>query len=429
MTTLAQVPLQNKRSELVRAHLTNILESEFFRNSPRCSRLLQYSVEHVLSGCKAEDLKERVIGFELFNRGSSYDPSQDNVVRTAASDVRKRLAQYYNKFGTKENLVIEIPSGSYAVTFHWQEEQTPLVAIPDTLPLSIEAPNQLEGGPKEENPGAGAISEVAEPSSERLHRDGGVQQRLSKRNVLVVCAVVLVALGAALTMRFTRSSNDPILKIWSPLLNTKKTVLVCIAEPEAWIRFPDSTPNAKDSFVRLTDAFVGVGDAYAMAQVIKLLDSRSTNWRVLASNDTSPQDLRSSPAVLIGAFSNRWSSQIKGGGRFAFDEPKLTIKDYSKPQVSWKPVAQTADWKSVDDYALVSGFLSPETGQPTISLAGVTNYGTEGAADFVTNPDLLRNALKEAPPGWHGQNFQFVLHMTILGNTPSPPTIVASYFW
>jgi hypothetical protein len=247
--------------------------------------------------------------------------------------------------------------------------------------------------------------------------------------VLIVCAVVLAALGTALTMRFAHSSNDPILKIWSPLLDTRKSVLVCIAEPEAWIPSPDLPPNAKGSFVRLTDAFVGVGDAYAMAQVIKLLDSRSTNWRLLTSNDTSPQDLRSSPAVLIGAFSNRWSSQIKGGNRFAFDEPKLSIKDYSKPQVSWRPIAQTADWKSVDDYALVSGFLSSETGQPTISLAGITNYGTEGAADFVTNPDLLRSALKLAPSDWHGQNFQFVLHMTILGNTPSPPTIVASYFW
>jgi len=386
-------------------------------------------VEHVLNGCKAEDLKERVIGYELFNRGSDYDPSRDNIVRTAASDIRKRLAQYYNKFGINQNLIIEIPSGSYAVTFHWQDEQTQLTAILDNLPLSMEPPNQVEGDSREGNIDAGGISGVIEPSSGQLQRDLWTRQRLSTRNVLVVCAVVLVTLGMALTMRLGRSSGDPILKIWSPLLNTGKPVLVCIAEPDAWIRTPDNSSNTKEPFVHLTDAFVGVGDAYALAKVIRLLDIRSTNWRLLTSNDTTPQDLRSSPAVLIGAFSNRWSSHIKGGGRFAFDQQRLSIKDYSRPQISWKPMAQTADWKSEDDYALVSGFLSPETGQPTISLAGITNYGTEGAADFVTNPGLLRNALKQTPSGWHGQNFQFVLHMTILGNTPSPPTIVASYFW
>lgn len=429
MTTPAEIPLQDERSYLVRTHLAHILESEFFRNSSRCSSLLQYSVEHVLNGCKAEDLKERVIGFELFHRESDYDPSRDNIVRTAASDVRKRLAQYYNKFGTNQNLTIEIPSGSYAVTFHWQEEQTPLPAIPNDFPTTMDPQNQLEGGAIEENLETGAGSEVGQSSSGQLSRGFWLRQRLSKRNVLVAIAVVFVTLGAAVAMRFARISNDPISKIWSPLFHAGKPVLVCIAEPDAWIRNPENSSNTKESFVHLTDAFVGVGDAYALAKVIRLLDLRSTDWRLLTSNDTSPQDLRSSPAVLIGAFSNRWSSHIKGGGRFAFDGPGLSIKDYSKPEVSWRPAAQTADWKSEDDYALVSGFLSPETGQPTISLAGVTNYGTEGAADFVTNPELLRNALMQAPPGWRGQNFQFVLHMTILGNTPSPPTIVASYFW
>jgi hypothetical protein len=386
-------------------------------------------VEHVLSGCKPEDLKERVIGYELFNRESDYDPSRDHQVRTAAGEVRKRLAQYYNKFGIGQNLRIEIPPGSYAVTFHWQEEQTSLIAVPESLPLPIDPPKQSEVNSTDEILHVSEISGVVAPPSRPLQRGLWLRRCFSTRNVLVGCAIVLVSLGAVLTIHLARPSNDPILKIWSPLLNAGKPVLVCIAEPDAWIRTPDNSPNTKEPFVHLTDAFVGVGDAYALAKVIKLLDIRGSNWRLLTSNDASPQDLRSSPAVLIGAFSNRWSSHIKGGGRFDFDGPKLSIRDSSRPQLSWKPMAQTADWKSEDDYALVSGFLSPETGQPTISLAGITNYGTEGAADFVTNPELLRNALKQAPAGWHGQNFQFVLHMTILGNTPGPPTIVASYFW
>lgn len=427
MTTLDQVPLRNRPSDLVRAHLSNILESDFFRSSPRCSKLLQYSVEQVLGGCKTEDLKERVLGFELFNRRSGYDPAQDNIVRTAASDVRKRLAQYYNKFGY-DNLFIELPLGSYAVVFHWREEQIPSIADSNGLPKPIEGPKLQDIGSKGENADIGTASKADNHSSHHMHLDRALWLRPS-RKMLAVCAVLIAAVTTILIIRSVHASTDPILKVWSPLLNSGRPVLVCIAEPDAWIQAPDVSSNTKESFVHLTDAFVGVGDAYALAQVIKLLDSRNTAWRLLASNDASSQDLRSSPAVLIGAFSNRWSSRVKGEGRFSFNEAKAAITDNSNPQVSWMPMFQTADWKSADDYALVSGFLSPETGQPTISLAGITNYGTEGAADFVTNSELLRNALKQAPPGWHGQSFQFVLHMSILGNTPSPPIVVARYFW
>lgn len=428
MTTLGQIPLQDKRTDLVRAHLSNILESDFFRSSPRCSKLLQYSVEQVLGGCKAEDLKERVIGFELFNRSSGYDPSQDNIVRTAASDVRKRLAQYYNKFG-HDNLLIELPTGSYAVVFRWQEEQIPSIVDSQSVPTLTGGANQQDVGSKEENVDSGTVAKIDDHLSYQASSVEELRVRSTRRKVLAVCAVLIAAAAAVLIARLVHSSTDPILKVWSPLLNAGKPVLVCIAEPDAWIHTPDTTPTTKETFVHLTDAFVGVGDAYALSQVIKLLDSQHTAWRLLTSNDASPQDLRSSPSILIGAFSNRWSSKVKGEGRFSFNGTKAAITDNSNPQVSWTLKSLTADWKSVDDYALVSGFLSPETGQPTISLAGITNYGTEGAADFMTNSELLRNALKQAPPGWHGRNFQFVLHMTILGNTPSPPTVVASYFW
>ena len=54
------------------------------------------------------------------------------------------------------------------------------------------------------------------------------------------------------------------------------------------------------------------------------------------------------------------------------------------------------------------------------------------AGDFasgVTDPELLKGAFKQAPHGWHGKNFQLVLHVKMLGNTPGPSTVVAAYFW
>lgn len=287
-----------------------------FRGSQRCAGLLRYSAEHVLDGCKAEDLKERVIGFELFHRGTSYDPAQDNVVRNAANDVRKRLAQYYNKFGRDRNPILELPPGSYAVTFQWREEHEPVKLARDAEPpepvqdhaadLAKDAPSQ----PSVEE----LVSDPQETNAAPAHRRSS-----SWRKVLLWAVPVVILLAAGLAFRTITSSPGSIDKVWAPVLSAGKPVLVCVAEPDAWLPVSDFSADTKGPFIHMTDAFVGVGDTYALAQIGKLLDKRGVNWRLLMANDTPPQDLRAGPAVLIGAFSNRWSSQVNEGGRFAFD--------------------------------------------------------------------------------------------------------------
>jgi hypothetical protein len=64
-----------------------------------------------------------------------------------------------------------------------------------------------------------------------------------------------------------------------------------------------------------------------------------------------------------------------------------------------------------------------------VELAGITQYGTEAASDLVTNPDLLAEALRTAPPDWEKKNLQFVLHVKVISGAPTSPRVVASYFW
>lgn len=61
--------------------------------------------------------------------------------------------------------------------------------------------------------------------------------------------------------------------------------------------------------------------------------------------------------------------------------------------------------------------------------AGVSNIGTQTAGEFLTSPDLLSDALQDAPKGWQKKNFQFVLYTKVLGRTPGPPVVVAKRFW
>ena len=43
-----------------------------------------------------------------------------------------------------------------------------------------------------------------------------------------------------------------------------------------------------------------------------------------------------------------------------------------------------------------------------VEVAGITQYGTDAAADLVTNPKLLAEALNGAPESWQKKNLQLV---------------------
>jgi hypothetical protein len=51
-------------------------------------------VEETLEGA-SDQIKERTMGVEVFGRHPSYDTNVDYIVRTAAIELRKRLAIYY----------------------------------------------------------------------------------------------------------------------------------------------------------------------------------------------------------------------------------------------------------------------------------------------------------------------------------------------
>ena len=76
--------------------LQRILNSTEFHSSPRCQEFLRYVVEHTVDGA-SELLKERNIGVDVFHRSPSYEPNTDAIVRVRATEVRKRLHQYYSR--------------------------------------------------------------------------------------------------------------------------------------------------------------------------------------------------------------------------------------------------------------------------------------------------------------------------------------------
>ena len=102
----------------VRKALEEVISSDTFTGSKRCQDFLRLVVDHALAG-DLDALRERMIGVEMFGRPVDYDTSNDGVVRVRATEVRKRLAQYYAQAGRASVVRIEVPSGSYVPEFQW----------------------------------------------------------------------------------------------------------------------------------------------------------------------------------------------------------------------------------------------------------------------------------------------------------------------
>ena len=104
----------------IRQHLKQVLASHVFAGSKRTQDFLELIVNHALEG-EFDQLRERMIGAEMFGRPIGYDTGSDSVVRVKATDVRKKLAQYYAETREQTPIRIELPSGSYVPRFHFEQ--------------------------------------------------------------------------------------------------------------------------------------------------------------------------------------------------------------------------------------------------------------------------------------------------------------------
>ena len=102
--------------EAIREELSRILESSIFVQSDRLGRFLRFTVETTLAG-DAETLKEYVIGTEVYERNSSYHPSEDSIVRSEARRLRSKLKEYYDSVGKHDPVLIYYRPGSYVPVF------------------------------------------------------------------------------------------------------------------------------------------------------------------------------------------------------------------------------------------------------------------------------------------------------------------------
>src|SRR3982750_1243322 len=103
-----------------RRQLERVLGSVAFRQVDRLKRFLNFIVSESLAG-RGHQLKEYVIGVQVFDKDSSFDPRADPIVRVQARRLRARLVRYYHEEGGADSLLVETPKGGYAPVFRTRD--------------------------------------------------------------------------------------------------------------------------------------------------------------------------------------------------------------------------------------------------------------------------------------------------------------------
>lgn len=403
----------NEEKLAVEAQVERLLATPFFNHSKRFPSFLRYVVEQTLAG-NSENLKERMLGIEIFGKSVDYDTANDPIVRVTAAEIRKRIAQYYQQPGHQSELRLSLPPGSYIPQFYF---------------------SPAEAAALEPEPGI-------EPDTHG-HPEQPVQIRDSSRSVgristrwifAVSVALLLVAVVALLIWRQHKRTASS--EFWGPILGSNEPVLFCVADQPDYtaLTLRDADQPANQVVLNEKVTAVVIDDLSTITKVAGVLQTGGKQYTVRGEGATSLTDLRNGPSIVLGAFDNAWTLRLLRPLRYHFaNNPTMTvfsIVDSSSPQKSRWVVdrAQQIATGVYMDYAIVARFTDSTTGKPTLIAAGIGRGGTNAAGEFLTNPDLMQ-IVRNQKPSSAMKNVEVVLSTQIIGGEPGTPKVEGVYFW
>lgn len=427
----------------IKTQLERLLASFPFRNSKRYSRFLRYVVDQTLSG-NVENIKERTIGIEVFDKPADYDLSSDSTVRVAAGGIRRKIAQYYIQDGREKELRIELLTGSYVPVFRRMcaSEMEPQLQnhnsdySPDST-LSTDAVTSVRESASSE------LSAVDTSDPETIasihphplpHEDAEAAPPRPTMHHFVahkwaIAAVFLLVLACCMWTWELTAKNRMFLAFWSPLLDNSSPILLCAGDLNFQIE-KDLPPGDRDLMTNIrTHDLIGPNDLQAIVRVATMLGRNKHGITVMPADELTLADLRVQPTIFIGAFNNQWSMRIFSSARFRpqmkDDAKTFSIYDAHQPN---QPICLQYYGVKVSqihrDCGLIYRTLNTMTGQQDLIIAGLGPYGTNAASEFATNPQYLAQFLRRASNDLQHRNIEIVVAVDVVNGRYSPPVML-----
>jgi hypothetical protein len=410
------IPLQSARVRLnpstatelcmVREELRAVLASPHFTTSKRYPAFLKYVVQETLEG-RADELKERTLGVEVFHRAADYDTHNDTIVRFAAGEVRKRLALVYYQSEFEHLLQITLSPGSYAPEF--------LVLAP-----SEQAPALASERPEPKGIEHSGIADL------NIRPPRQAWSAIRRASVAVLLLLLALTLAAGLLVYRTSRPNSAVDAFWQPMMQGSQAAILCPGALVLSTKPPASLVRAdKDDEY----PYISMTTAGTITKLATMFGSFHAQYRLLPASAINLTDLRQHPVVMIGAYNNDWTIRLVSKLRFRFaPQSEVAIFDSSNPRVRWKrPLG--ASYDEGDDYAIIARYYDRLTEGMVIVIGGLGKNGTEAAAQFVTSNQYLQSLKKVQAKDWANKNIELVIRTSVVDSKTGAPTIEAVYVW
>jgi hypothetical protein len=397
-----------------RAQVERLLADPLFSQSKRYASFLRYVTERALEHNR-EPLTERSLGLEVFGRHANYDTDADPIVRVTASEVRKRLSQYYEDPAHANEIRILVHKGTYLVEFMPPGLQPAAPAEVVTLP----PPEPL-----------------LEPATRR-------DKRTTRHYVAIAMAAVVLLVVAFEVLRPRPSIQE---RFWAPVVDGPLDISVSFPQFSDHVKFEGDenpklswtdpltpTPDPMEvSWAVYSRRLVHGSDVAVTARIAEFLGSRGKHANIRGEHDLTMRDLREAPGVILGGLNNQWTSRLLPQARFTFagEGTQRFIRDSQNPASKlWSFDAKVRSSDRTKDFIIISRVSDSVSGRVTVLAGGFSAWGTEAAVELLTDPNQMQKVLAVAPRKWDARNLQIVLECSVVSRESGIPRFLAAHFW
>lgn len=403
------------------AQLERVVNSQEFKRALRLRELLNFLGNHAL-GSRSGTLREQEIGTAVFGRPDDYDTSLDNIVRVNVSELRKRLAHYFDQEGAHEPTVIQIPRGGYLPVF--MPRELPRAADnggEDAVrPATPDPPPEVTDGLARTTSPASVMTPLA-----ALHRPAVVVP-LTLAVVFFCASAFLLWQNHRLAVQMQPWKADPVIaSLWSEFFASNDDVDIVTADTSLAMAedllgrnislgdyldyhykgIPDEpglTPQMRSTLKLIMERNNGsIGDFQAAQRFLDLA-GRSPATKLASARSYTPENIKTNNVILIGGRqSNPWVDLYKDRLNFSLDYDPGT----KRPSISNRSPApgEKSVYLVPSDpsraYSIVA-FL-PNLGERryAVIVAGTDSQATRAAGDFITSTRGLIQIRQKLPTG------------------------------
>jgi len=396
--------------------IDKLIKSHSLHSSESLCKLLRYLAEHSLDH-PGIALKEYQIATEVLGRPSGFDPQSDSTVRVQAGRLRVKLAEYYAHEGPDDPILVEIPKGSYALTFHLRAAKSGVQAA---TPLVFErTASQVEAAP--------------------LNRGWVITIAVFSVLLAASLSTTAILLSQRSHMQAAQTAPQAYEIFWNRFLTGPQQPWVIfsngsfVGRPETGMRYFNPASDTR-SFI--LDHYTGVGEVLAIHQLDRVFALLNRPIRVKRGALFSLDDAKNNDLIFVGSPSeNLTLLDLPGTQEFVFRRLDSGLRKGDLAVVNVHPLpgepktylGTPANQPTTEDYAVVSLLPGLDPSRSIMILAGDTTFGTQAAVEYVCREDSVKDLLQRLRVSKPGElkPFEALLHVKIVHGVPVMTDLVS----